>query len=191
MKRIILHWSAGTHTPNGLDKRHYHFLIDGDGNVVRGNNPPEANEVIRQPTNGDTYAPHTRGANTGSIGIALAAMRGAKEVPFSPGSHPIKPVQVDAMVRLAADQAQFYGIPITETTVLTHAEVGPRLGIKQRAKWDIAWLPGMDRPGDPLAIGDDLRSRIGAAQKPVTASQVEHWLARLIRAIFGSKGGRS
>ncbi len=28
MKRLIWHWSAGTHTPSALDRQHYHFVID-------------------------------------------------------------------------------------------------------------------------------------------------------------------
>jgi trimethylamine:corrinoid methyltransferase-like protein len=53
-----------------------------------------------------------------------------------------------------------YGIPITSSTVLTHAEVEPTLGIKQAGKWDIAWLPGMNAPADPLAVGNVLRALI-------------------------------
>ena len=56
-----------------------------------------------------------------------------------------------------------YGIPITRATVLTHAEVQPTLGVRQRGKWDITWLPGMSAPGDPIDLGDVLRARISAA----------------------------
>ena len=34
------------------------------------------------------------------------------------------------------------------------------LGIVQRWKWDITWLPGMDQPGDPIAVGNRLREMV-------------------------------
>ena len=36
MSRIIAHWSAGAYRASDLDKEHYHFIIEGTGNVVRG-----------------------------------------------------------------------------------------------------------------------------------------------------------
>ena len=53
-----------------------------------------------------------------------------------------------------------YGVKVTPETVLTHAEVQPTLGITQRAKWDITWLPGMEKPQDPREVGDILRAKI-------------------------------
>jgi hypothetical protein len=172
MNRIIWHWTGGAHKANDSDKRHYHFIIEGDGTVVNGNHPPEANAVIRSPRDGSTYAAHTRGANTGSIGVAVAAMRGATERPFSAGPSPITGKQVEALVRLTADLCRRYNIPVTDQTVLSHAEVQPRLGIAQGGKWDIAWLPGMAGPGDPLAIGDGLRDRVRAMMRPVVSQPV-------------------
>lgn len=156
MKRIIWHWSAGQHTPSALDRKHYHFIIDGSGKVHAGNLPPEANLS----TGDGQYAAHTRGCNTGSLGIALAAMAGAVERPFSAGKHPITPAQVDALVRLTRDLAAKYEIPVTRETVLSHAEVQPTLKIAQRGKWDICWLPGMTAPGNPVQVGDRLRALI-------------------------------
>lgn len=167
MKRVIWHWTGGGHKANGTDRRHYHNIIEGDGTVVAGNHPPEANARIVNPRDGNTYAAHTRGANTGSIGVAVAAMRGATERPFSAGPSPITGKQVEALVRLTADLCRRYNIPVTDQTVLSHAEVQPRLGIAQSGKWDIAWLPGMAGPGDPLAIGDGLRDRVRAMMRPV------------------------
>lgn len=59
-----------------------------------------------------------------------------------------------------AEMAETYDIPVTPQTILTHAEVQPTLGIKQNGKWDINWLPGMDRPADPIAAGNRLRAMI-------------------------------
>jgi hypothetical protein len=168
MKRIILHWTAGTHTPNGLDLSHYHFVINGAGNVLPGKHPVHASAA---PIRG-AYAAHTRGANSDSIGVALAAMAGAKERPFSAGKYPITPAQVEALVKLVRKLSADYKIPVTRQTVLSHAEVQPTLGIKQSGKWDIAWLPGMAAPGDPVKVGDHIRGLINAqaAPKPPQAS---------------------
>ena len=163
MNRIVLHWTAGAHNANGTDKRAYHYIIEGDGAIVNGNHPPEANARITNPRDGSTYAAHTRGLNTGSIGVAMAGMRGAQESPFSAGPSPITEAQVSALVDHVAALADKYGIPVTRECVLTHAEVETTLGVKQRPRWDIKWLPGMARPMDAVAVGDMLRARITAA----------------------------
>ena len=158
MQRIIIHWSAGTHTPSGLDRAHYHYIIAGDGTVVAGVLKPEDNLSASD----GRYAAHTRGCNTGSIGVSLAAMAGAVERPFNPGKYPITPAQITALARLCADLCRKYKIAVTRKTVLSHAEVQPTLGIAQRGKWDVAWIPGMSAPGDPVAVGDKLRALITA-----------------------------
>lgn len=160
MDRIILHWSAGTHDVSALDRAHYHFTVDGAGNVHPGTHAPEDNAGPLKP---GRYAAHTLNCNTGSIGVALAAMAGAVERPFAPGAYPITEAQVAALVALVARLCREHRIPVTRRTVLSHAEIQPTLGIQQRGKWDIAWLPGMDRPGDPVEVGDRLRARISGA----------------------------
>lgn len=156
LKRIHLHWTAGGNRPSALDLEHYHFVVDGDGKEHAGKLPPEANIS----TSDGSYVAHTLGANTGAIGISMCGMAGAQELPFSPGSAPLKPVQVDAFCRLAARLALQYKIPCRPDTILTHAEVERTLGVRQKGKWDIRWLPGMEGPGDALEVGDVLRRRI-------------------------------
>ena len=49
---------------------------------------------------------------------------------------------------------------------MSHSEVQPTLGIRQKQKWDINWLPDMAAPGDPITVGDRIRamvSRIAAS----------------------------
>lgn len=169
MKRIIWHWTGGAHKANSTDRAAYHFLVEGDGNVVNGNLPPEANES----TADGVYAAHTLNLNTDSIGIALCAMWDAQESPFDWGRAPILPAQVDALARLTADVARRYGIAIGRKTVLSHAEVERTLGVKQRGKWDIVVLPGMDAPQDAIEVGDTLREMTKAAAKKPDAPIAE------------------
>lgn len=154
--RIILHWTAGGGFPTAEDRKHYHLLVDRDGYAAEGNLPPSANVS----TSDGEYAAHTLNCNAGSIGIAFCGMMGAIERPFSPGPSPLTHAQIDAGCELIATVAAKYGIPITPRTVLTHAEVQPTLGIAQRGKWDITWLPGMKAPGNPIEVGNQLRALI-------------------------------
>ena len=156
MKRVIIHWSAGHYSPSESDLSHYHFVIDGMGKVHPGKFPVVANEAPQK----GRYAAHTLDCNTGSIGVAIAAMAGAQERPFNRGSAPILQAQLAALAQLCAKLGRDYSIPVTRETMLTHAEVQPTLGIRQRGKWDIAWLPGMTTTGDPVAVGDTIRAMI-------------------------------
>lgn len=193
MERLIIHWSAGTHTVSALDRQHYHYIIDGAGAVHRGDHPVSANAG---PLVAGRYAAHTLNANTGSIGIALAAMVGAVERPFNAGRYPITPAQVDALARLCADLCRDYTIPVTRKTVLTHAEVQPTLGIAQRGKWDISWLPGMSAPGNPVTVGDTIRARVTAAafaapepvEQPLTLESLAARVAALEAAAAAQQG---
>ena len=160
MDGIILHWTAGADgvTPHEADS--YNFLIGRDGTITPGAHPPEAQIP---PLRAGAYAAHTLNGNSNRIGVALDAMAEANERPFRAGRFPITEVQLDVLVTFVADLCRQYRIPVTRRTVLSHAEVQPTLGIRQNAKWDISWLPGMDAPGDPVAVGDQLRARIRAA----------------------------
>lgn len=188
MKRVIIHWTAGTNKASSTDRKHYHYIVEGDGNVVAGDLPPEANENTRT-----AYAAHTRGMNTGSIGVSFAAMFNARERPFDAGKHPITEKQVAAMVRLVAQLCAKYGIPVTRDTVLSHAEVQGTLGVTQLGKWDVSWLPGMDQAGNAQAVGDLLRYKIKAAMapepKPVTTAPQSGIVALIIAAIKAIFGG--
>lgn len=155
MKRIIMHWTAGSHKASSLDKKHYHWLVEGDGTVVKGNYDVEDN--LDTSTG---YAAHTRGLNTGSIGVSMCAMANAKERPFNSGKYPITKVQLRSFVKLVAKLSKEYDIEVGGKTVLSHAEVEPTLGVKQRGKWDVAWLPDMEAVADPVLVGNDLRGMV-------------------------------
>lgn len=144
--RIHWHWSAGTNTPSVLDKRHYHFTIDGGGRVEQHHRVEE-------------HLAHTLNANGGAIAVSLCGMMGAIERPFARGPAPLLPAQIAALAKLSADLGAQFDIPVSRFSMLSHAEVQPTLHIHQRGKWDICWLPGMDAPRDAVDVGDILREQ--------------------------------
>lgn len=158
MKRIILHWSAGGNRASDLDRQHYHYIVEGDGRIVPGRYPVIANKA---PIRGG-YAAHTLHCNTDSIGISMAGMRGAVEFPFNPGPEPITEKQWLAAADLAARLCGTYRIAVTPQTVLSHAEVQPNLGIKQRGKWDVTRLPWAPNVIGAKACGDRFRVAVSA-----------------------------
>lgn len=159
MKRIIIHWTGGTDYPNRVDLRHYHFLIDGTGKVHAGDHEPEANLDVSR----GGYAAHTRRLNTGSIGVGLCGMLGAKERPFKTGDYPLTTEQMAALYELCADLCDVYDIPLGRNTVMTHAEVQGVTGVRQRGKWDLTWLPGYSMPVDADTVGARIRTKIAGA----------------------------
>ncbi len=162
MKRIIIHWTAGTYNVSDVDREHYHYIIDGNGKAVDGKWRPEANLSTKD----GEYAAHTRGCNTGAIGVSMACMWGAKESPFNPGKYPLKELQWDRMIQLVAYLAKLYKIPVTPETILTHAEVQGTLGIPQKGKWDITRLPFDPKTVGAKAVGDRLRRQVAALNAP-------------------------
>jgi len=156
MNRVVIHWTAGAHRASGLDRSHYHILIEGDGKLVRGIPSIDLNDA-RGAKPG--YAAHTLNCNTGSIGVSLCCMAGAEESPFKAGSAPMTREQWDMLPKVLAELCRRYGIPVTPRTVLSHAEVQGTLGIKQRGKWDISRLAFDPSVVGAQSCGDDFRSR--------------------------------
>lgn len=154
MQRIIVHWSAGANKASGLDKEHYHLIIEGDGTLVRGDKTIADN----QSTADGVYAAHTLSCNAGSIGVSLAGMAGAVQSPFNAGKSPITRAQWDRLPLVLADVCRRYAINPAPTTVLSHAEVQGTLGIRQKGKWDIAVLPFDTRLNTATKVGDDFRA---------------------------------
>lgn len=159
INRIIWHWAVTGYNITSHAKKAYHYLIDGTGKVHSGDFPVSANAAGKSLVTG-SYAPHTRGLNSGSIGNSVLSMAGAQEVPFTTGPYPMKENQIDALLQLTASQIKEYNIDLTPRTVLSHAEVQPTLGVKQSGKWDYMWLPGMSEPKNPVDVGNILRERL-------------------------------
>lgn len=159
MHRIICHWTAGADTASPLDRQHYHFIVEGDGNLVRGDRSVADNAA---PIRG-AYAAHTLRCNTGSIGVSMACMAGAKERPFFAGYYPMTAVQWGAFVEMVAMLCRRYRIEVTPQTVLSHAEVQGTLGIQQRGKWDFTRLPVDPGVVGAKAVGDKMRREVKEA----------------------------
>lgn len=159
MRRVICHWTAGAHKASAFDAKHYHILIEADGKLVRGKPSIVLNDARGAKAG---YAAHTLNCNTGSIGVSLCCMAGAKESPFDAGSAPMTRAQFDRLAEVVAALCRRYGVKVSPQTVLSHAEVQANLGIKQRGKIDISMLPFM-RSGviGARECGDMLRKRVG------------------------------
>lgn len=157
MQRVITHWTGGGYHSSVAEEEHYHLLIEGDGTLIRGEHPIDDN---LKAGDGD-YAAHTRGCNSGSIGVSVCCMAGAMERPFRPGSAPMTPRQYDVLAAVVADLCERYRLPVTRTTVLGHGEVEAHLGLPQRGKWDplvLPWDPSRARQ----EVGEAFRARVQA-----------------------------
>lgn len=137
MKRIIIHWTAGTYYPSEFERKFYHFLVDKNGKIYNGVFKPEDNEVCKI----GKYAAHTGGGNTGSIGVAMCAMAGFKDSK-NVGKYPISKIQFESTMDLCAKLAKKYNIQITPQNVMTHYEFGLKNPKTTSAgKIDIIYLP--------------------------------------------------
>lgn len=160
MKRIITHWTGGSYKANSTDKRHYHVIFEGDGKEVFGDHQISDNSSKHGNLKAGKYAAHTRMCNTDSIGLSLACMGGKGVTERNFGKYPMTEKQFEAMCDRAAYYCEMYKIPITNKTVLSHAEVQPNLGITQRSKWDYTVLPFKPELKGAKACGDYMRTRV-------------------------------
>lgn len=154
MKRIIIHWTAGTYKPNATDLEHYHYLIDSNGEVVYGKHKVEDNENC----NDGNYAAHTGGGNTGSIGISICGMANFKNR-NSVGDYPLTKVQCERCFKLIAELSKKYKISINPQNVMTHYEFGIKHpNTSSAGKIDIIYLPPYPDV-EQSKIGDFIRNK--------------------------------
>ena len=155
MKRIIIHWTAGTYFPSQYEKQFYHYLIDKNGKIYGGIFNPEDNADCKD----GLYAMHTGGGNTGSIGVAMCAMCGFKNSQNC-GDYPITAVQFESCMKLCAQLCRKYSIEINPSNVMTHYEFGQKNPkTTSFGKIDIIFLPPY--PWVPKSeVGSFIRSKI-------------------------------
>lgn len=155
MKRIIIHWTAGTYVPNGHDLQCYHFLVDSNGRIHNGIYAPENNAIC----NKGNYAAHTGGGNTGSIGVSMCGMAGFKNKNDT-GKYPITPKQFESTMKLCAELSLKFKIPVTPTNIMTHYEFGIKNPDTSSAgKIDITFIPSYPWV-DKNDVGSFIRSKI-------------------------------
>jgi len=166
-RKIFLHWSAGSHT-NAYDA--YHSIALGDGSIVR-----------HTPYDQNKYA-HTAKANTGSVGLAIAAMGGEGVGENNFGAYPPTKKQLDAMVYEAARLAVDWGWSeaTVDSNVRTHGEwerYATRNNILsgRPQRWDVDKLRQSDPNVDTSKIlsggGNELRERIKATFRLIKQQQ--------------------
>jgi N-acetyl-anhydromuramyl-L-alanine amidase AmpD len=156
MARLVLHWTAGGPEPSEMDRAHYHFLVSRRGRLIRGEHSIKDNVNAAD----DDYAAHTRRLNTGSIGVALCGMQGARERPFKPGPYPLTKGQWNNALLLCADLCERYGIVPNPRGLLMHSEVEKVLGVDQLAKWDVDVLTFDRGKWAGTTPGAELRARV-------------------------------
>jgi len=141
-KNVVFHWTGGNYTPCPTDLLHYHYVINGQGNIKTGKYEPRDNENCSD----GKYAAHTGGGNTGRIGIAICCRKDINTPPTQK--------QVEAMCKLAARMCYLYGLKPEQC--ITHAEFGLTHPKSSSAgKIDINALPyanisGIRKTGDYL-----------------------------------------
>lgn len=151
MKRIIIHWTAGSYFPTSYEKMHYHYLVDSLGKIYQGKFKPEANLTCID----GMYAEHTGGGNTGSIGVALCGMADFKNK-NEQGNFPLIKIQFEAAMKLCAELAKKYDIKITPDNIMTHYEFGQKHpNTTSYGKIDIIFIPSY-----PWISKDDVGSFI-------------------------------
>ena len=159
VRDIVWHWAAGSKGLITLELKSYNFLHDVEGNTHDGK--ATIAEQVMYDWSREVGASHTRSMNTGWIGQSVDAMAGAKQNnPITWGSNPITWEGLDAMLEQSADLVEEYDIPVSKWTTLSHAEVQPTLGVRQKWKWDYVVLPGDTVSRDPVEVGDILRKRM-------------------------------
>lgn len=159
LKKICLHWTAGTYLQDDLDYLHYHFTVGSDGAVLNGKFPPEAN--IPGPTglqNG-RYAAHCGGGNSYCIGVALRGMAGYQNTTHV-GQYPLTQKQFESGCALIAKLCHENGIQVSPATVFTHMEFGKLHPETESAgKIDICFLPFAPKLTAD-AVGDYIREKV-------------------------------
>jgi hypothetical protein len=113
------------------------------------------------------YAAHTKGFNSGSVGLALCGMRGAVDRrpdegqvgDVDPGPSPITSQQLNVAIALCVQFLTIWGFHPTEDRIFTHYEAEALHGVKQSGKWDITYIPG--KLFSRRACGPWIRRQIG------------------------------
>jgi hypothetical protein len=157
--RITAHHTGGGYRPTADDLRAYHISIDGEGQRHKGVHPLDANAAGKALTTG-AYYPHTWKLNSGNFGISVCSMvKGDWNNPRATAAYP-RAVQIDAMIEEIALRCREFSIQPSRTHTLSHAEVEPTLGVKQKNKWDFDYQIRTVAVREPVSIFDEIRQEV-------------------------------
>ncbi|HTU71842.1 MAG TPA: hypothetical protein VMF11_16180 [Candidatus Baltobacteraceae bacterium] len=163
---IYTHWSA--HDYESVFPA-YHFCIAKTARGILVVNTHDVRENMRAVYEGPElpYAQHTRKRNSYALGIAIMGMEGATPSDF--GKYPLTEELIDGLCLVGARLAAFYGVPIDDEHVMSHAEAALRdgyFGTAPDQRWDIARLVPSDAPlveREAIDVGEELRERMRRA----------------------------
>lgn len=158
-RKIICHWTAGTLTPNGTDKEHYHYMVDGKGNVYKGDHSIEANDNCQD----GEYAAHCGGGNTCRIGVAVCGMLGFSPPTKNNKNYLLTKIQMEALYLLNARllfSEGYVKLSDKDSYVLqTHMEFGLKhTKTTSYGKVDICYIP-CNPEIQPEDVGDFIRNK--------------------------------
>jgi len=161
--RVHWHWTASTYDVTWDVRSHYNDVFDEHGHEFDGGAP--AHLQASYDWRNKIGVSHTFNANTGAIGLAVAAMAGASAnwgaSTVDPGKYPMTQEQIDAMLKKTVEYCRAFDIKPSPWTTLTHAEVQTNINIRQKGKWDIRCLPENHKQLlSEKAAGDLLRKRM-------------------------------
>lgn len=171
MKRIIIHWTAGGPKANNTDKKHYHYIINQDLTVTKGDHDVLDNENCKD---GD-YAAHTGQGNTSSIGVSLAGMLGfSMKTKFT--KYPINKKQLELMFYVVASLADIYNIVPSLDTIDTHFTFNEKHNI-HTGKIDIVYLPPYPR-FKPLQILPFIVNKINWYYSKIKNGEIKNYFKK-------------
>ena len=159
-RKIFLHWTAGGYNQS-FDNYHTVFLGNG--------------KAVRNTQYGQDLSQHTAGANSGSVGLSLAAMggKGVNENNF--GSNPPTNAQINSMAEEAARLALAWGwdTATVDKNVMTHGEwerYATRNGILSGGpqRWDLDKL----KQSDPNVDVSKVKSHGGERMRQLIKSKM-------------------
>jgi hypothetical protein len=166
LRSLYLHWTAGDYV-TVFPAYHVCIALDPNGRpeAVLTHDLRANMRDVREP--GAPYAAHTAGRNSFAIGLAVCGMRAAAPDDF--GAFPLLEDMLALGCATAARLCAFYGIPVDDAHVLTHAEAALAdgyFGCGPDERWDIARLKpdaAPLQPAEAARAGDELRARMRAA----------------------------
>ena len=170
MYRIVMCWSMSDNEFTRIDKNRYHFVVDQDGNVIRGNFDVSDNfEINHNEKPRGTYATPTNGLNDNTISIAMLGMKDYKveNEKIVVGEYPINKRQYVVFCMLAYHLSNLYGVIVDLEALITKSEIEAVLKKKQKpGTCDFKFLP-FDKKWNvinknPTIVGKKIRDDIFA-----------------------------